>query len=88
MQSAYHVLALGRFQIVSWVLGMGFHVIFTDTDVVTIKDPVSMLLEVPPPPLKALTTYLNLDAHDLVPQTPTSYVMRVDSVLVLFLSRC
>lgn len=45
LQGAYHVLALGRFHIVSEVLKMGVHVIFSDTDVVMIHDPIPMFLK-------------------------------------------
>jgi hypothetical protein len=45
LQSAYHVLALGRFHILSEVLDMGFHALFSDTDVYVIRDPIPMLLE-------------------------------------------
>eukprot|EP00976_Prorocentrum_cordatum_P094734 1189908-Prorocentrum_minimum.AAC.4 len=47
LHTAYHVLALGRFHIVSEVLELGHHIIFTDTDVVMIRDPITMLLEQP-----------------------------------------
>mmetsp|Transcript_1573 Transcript_1573/g.2715 ORF Transcript_1573/g.2715 Transcript_1573/m.2715 type:complete len:376 (-) Transcript_1573:699-1826(-) len=47
LHSPYHALALGRFHIVSQVLDMGYHVIFSDTDVVIIKDPIPVLLRSP-----------------------------------------
>mmetsp|Transcript_22801 Transcript_22801/g.49993 ORF Transcript_22801/g.49993 Transcript_22801/m.49993 type:complete len:470 (-) Transcript_22801:89-1498(-) len=47
LHTAYHVLALGRFHIVSEVLALGYHVVFSDTDVVIIQDPIPMLLKQP-----------------------------------------
>eukprot|EP00238_Polyblepharides_amylifera_P015256 CAMPEP_0196588896 /NCGR_PEP_ID=MMETSP1081-20130531/62028_1 /TAXON_ID=36882 /ORGANISM="Pyramimonas amylifera, Strain CCMP720" /LENGTH=415 /DNA_ID=CAMNT_0041911529 /DNA_START=47 /DNA_END=1294 /DNA_ORIENTATION=+ len=49
LNSAYHVIALKRFHLLEEVLEIGVNFIFTDTDVVFLKDPINYMVAASPP---------------------------------------